>query len=82
MKISCTVNGTPRLFHAEPHEDVQHLLKREGYISVRDSDDAEGFAGSDTILLDGILSMRSFFRSGRSRAVRSVLPNPYSADGS
>lgn len=54
MKISCTVNGTPRLFHAEPHEDVQHLLKREGYISVRDSDDAEGFAGSDTILLDGI----------------------------
>jgi putative selenate reductase molybdopterin-binding subunit len=53
MNISCTINHMPVTAEAASHETVQHLLKRLGYISVRDSDDGEGFAGSDTILVNG-----------------------------
>ena len=54
MRVSTTINRVPAEFEAAPGERVQHLLKRLGYMSVRDSDDGEGFAGSDTILVDGI----------------------------
>ncbi len=54
MKISCNINGLNKVFYVEPNETVQHLLKRNGYIAVRDSDNNEGFAGSDTILVNGL----------------------------
>lgn len=53
MKLNFTLNGTPRSVYTEAGESVQKLLKRMGIFSVRDSDDNYGFAGSDTILLDG-----------------------------
>ncbi len=53
MKVSFTLNGVRRTVQAEPGENLQSLLQRMGIPSVRDSDDGEGFAGSDTILLDG-----------------------------
>lgn len=54
MKISCTIDGKRRELMVEPWHRLQTILKQEGFIAVRDSDDAEGFAGSDTVLLDGI----------------------------
>ncbi len=53
MNVTFTLNGVARTVQAEPGETLQSLLQRNGIPSVRDSDDGEGFAGSDTILLDG-----------------------------
>ncbi len=53
MSISFTLNGAPRTVQVEPGKNVQTLLRELGFNSVRDSDDGWGFAGSDTILLDG-----------------------------
>lgn len=52
MKIECEINQIPRQLYIRPHETAQEVLKREGFISVRNSDDGEGFAGSDTILIN------------------------------
>ena len=51
MKLK--INGVEKEVQAYPGEVLQRVLQREGYRSVRDSDDREGFAGSDTVLLDG-----------------------------
>ncbi len=53
MKIMITLNGTPREIYTEAGENVQKLLKRIGINSVRNSDDGFGFAGSDSIWLEG-----------------------------
>jgi len=53
MSITFTLNGTARTVSAEPGENLQVLLQRVGIPSVRRADDAEGFVGADTILLDG-----------------------------
>lgn len=53
MKIMITLNGTPREIYTEAGENVQKLLKRAGINSVRNSDDGFGFAGSDSIWLEG-----------------------------
>ncbi len=54
MKIACKINGVFKELFGDAGISLQKVLKKEGYISVRDSDDAEGFAGSDTILVNGI----------------------------
>ncbi|HTO20945.1 MAG TPA: molybdopterin cofactor-binding domain-containing protein, partial [Spirochaetia bacterium] len=53
MSITFTLNGTARTVSAEPGENLQALLQRIGIPSVRQADDAEGFAGADTVLFDG-----------------------------
>ena len=53
MSVTFTLNGTTRTVEAAVGENLQALLQRIGIHSVRNSDDGEGFAGSDTILLDG-----------------------------
>jgi putative selenate reductase molybdopterin-binding subunit len=53
MSVAMSLNGLPRTIAADPGENLQALLQRIGMHSVRASDDREGFAGSDTILLDG-----------------------------
>jgi len=53
MSVAFTLNGVPRRIAANPGENLQALLQWIGIRSVRASDDREGFAGSDTILLDG-----------------------------
>lgn len=52
MKISFTLNGIKKTVHTEAGENVQALLQRLGIFSVRDSDDHQGFCGSDTIILN------------------------------
>ncbi len=53
MSVTFSLNGVLRTIAADPGESLQALLQRIGMHSVRASDDREGFAGSDTILLDG-----------------------------
>ncbi len=68
MRVSFVLNGVPREVTAEPGETLQELLQRLGIHSVRRADDREGFAGSDTVLLDG-------------RAVLAGLMHPCQAEG-
>jgi len=53
MIINLTLDGRARTIESECGLSAQKLLKRLGVNSVRNSDDGFGFAGSDTILLDG-----------------------------
>ncbi|MBQ6431843.1 MAG: molybdopterin-dependent oxidoreductase Mo/Fe-S-binding subunit [Oscillospiraceae bacterium] len=55
MEFKCRINGELRTLIGEPAERLRDVLYRSGYLSVRDSDDAEGFAGSDTIIFNGKL---------------------------
>ena len=53
MDVRCTVNGRKAVLRGEKWERLRDVLYRSGYTSVRDSDDREGFAGSDTIIFSG-----------------------------
>ena len=55
MEFRCRINGEDIRLLGEPTERLRDVLYRSGYLSVRDSDDAEGFAGSDTIVFNGKL---------------------------
>lgn len=60
MEYKCRINGELRTLIGEPAERLRDVLYRSGYLSVRDSDDAEGFAGSDTIVFNGKLRYSNF----------------------
>lgn len=49
-KVVFTVNGKKHTTTCEVNESLRSVLVRLGYSSVRDSDDREGFAGSDTVI--------------------------------
>ena len=53
MSIGFTLNGNAREVDCSPGENVQALLFNLGMHSVRNSDDGFGFAGSDSIRVDG-----------------------------
>ena len=76
--INCTINGKKRSFDIDPTCRLRELLLMNGNFAVRDSDDAEGFCGSDTVLLDGTpaTELRSFpiwYWPARWKAARSGL---------
>jgi len=52
MLVTCMVNGKPVHATVAPGDTLRHMLVGLGHFAVRDSDDAEGFAGSDTVLVD------------------------------
>lgn len=52
--INLTINGKARSFDVDPTIRLRELLLKNGNFAVRDSDDAEGFCGSDTVIMDGI----------------------------
>ncbi len=54
MIITLIVDHKKITTKIKPSDTLQSVLVNNGFISVRDSDDREGFAGSDTILLNGI----------------------------
>lgn len=54
MKIKCVINGRAKEFDFDPVLSLRELLVSDGHFCVRDSDDGEGFAGSDTVLVDGV----------------------------
>ena len=51
----CKINGETVVLSGAATDRLRSALFRAGYHSVRDSDDAEGFAGSDTIIFNGKL---------------------------
>lgn len=65
MKLTFVLNGVQRAVTAEPGESLQELLQRIGIPSVRRADDGEGFAGSDTILLDGTPVLSGLMTAGQ-----------------
>ena len=58
--FKCRINGEDIRLLGEPTERLRDVLYRNGYLSVRDSDDAEGFAGSDTVIFNGELKYSNF----------------------
>lgn len=60
MDIKCRINRENIVLIAERDERLRDVLYRAGYNSVRDSDDREGFAGSDTIVFNGVLKYSNF----------------------
>ena len=74
MELKCKINGEEVTLRAEPTARLRDVLYRAGYRSVRDSDDAEGFAGSDTIVFNGKLKYANFICSIRLRVRRSAPP--------
>ena len=54
MKISLWINHIERSYETEAAMPLRDLLFSHGFSAVRDSDDYEGFCGSDTILMDGV----------------------------
>ena len=53
MRVSCIINGKSRSFDVTPDMRLREMLLLNGNFAVRDSDDCEGFCGSDTVLVDG-----------------------------
>ena len=60
MEVKCRLNGELVVLSGEKTDRLRDALYRAGCYSVRDSDDAEGFAGSDTIIFNGKLKYANF----------------------
>ncbi len=54
MIIHCTIDGRPHTYSVRGKETLLQMLREFGCISVRDSDDGEGFAGSDTVIVNDV----------------------------
>ncbi len=80
MKISFVLNGARREMEGDPLECLGTVLVRMGVNSVRESDDGEGFAGSDTVLLDGRAVLAGLMTAGQAegrsiQTVESLMPD-------
>ena len=53
MRVNCIINGKSRSFDVDASMRLRERLLLNGNFAVRDSDDCEGFCGSDTVLVDG-----------------------------
>ena len=53
MRVNCIINGKSRSFDVDASMRLREMLLLNGNFAVRDSDDCEGFCGSDTVLVDG-----------------------------
>ncbi len=60
MEIKCRVNGELVTLSGNETDRLRDVLYKSGYYSVRDSDDREGFAGSDTIIFNDVLRYSNF----------------------
>lgn len=60
MEIKCKVNGELVTLSGNETDRLRDVLYKSGYYSVRDSDDREGFAGSDTIIFNDVLRYSNF----------------------
>lgn len=52
--IRCTIDGRAVSTQVEAHDTLRTMLVNLGHFAVRDSDDREGFSGSDTVIVDDI----------------------------
>lgn len=51
MEAKCRLNGENIILRGEPTDRLRDVLYHTGCYSVRDSDDAEGFAGLTPLFL-------------------------------
>jgi len=81
MELKCRINGEQVVLRAEESARLRDVLYHQaGCLSVRDSDDAEGFAGSDTIIFNGQLRYANFIlfyqaEGAEIRTAESLAPN-------
>ena len=54
MTVNCIINGKNRSFDVDPTMKLRQMLLLNHNIAVRDSDDSEGFCGSDTVIVNGV----------------------------
>lgn len=73
--IKCTINGVERTLYCDPCTRLRDALYEAGHHACRDSDDAEGFAGSDTVLLDGIPVFSNLVLAGEAEGCDIVTPD-------
>ncbi|MCX7032109.1 MAG: molybdopterin-dependent oxidoreductase, partial [Spirochaetes bacterium] len=81
MSVTFTLNSARRTVEAAVGENLQALLQRIGIHSVRNSDDGEGFAGSDTILLDGRPVLAGLMVAGQAEGRRIETVESLMSDG-
>ncbi len=75
MKISCVINHVPRTFDVDPMMSLRELLVSAGHVCVRDSDDSEGFCGSDTVLVDGTPVYSNLYLAGEADGCDILTPD-------
>ena len=73
--ITCTINGKKRSFDIDPVKRLRDMLLMNGNFAVRDSDDAEGFCGSDTVLLDGTPVFSNLVLAGEAEGCEIITPD-------
>ena len=73
--INCIINGKKRSIDIGPCARLRELLLKNGNFAVRDSDDAEGFCGSDTVLLDGIPVFSNLVLAGEAEGCEIRTPD-------
>ena len=73
--ITCTINGKKRSFDIDPVKRLREMLLMNGNFAVRDSDDAEGFCGSDTVLLDGTPVFSNLVLAGEAEGCEIITPD-------
>ena len=73
--ITCTINGKKRSIDIDPVKSLREMLLMNGNFAVRDSDNAEGFCGSDTVLLDGIPVFANLVLAGEAEGCEIVTPD-------
>ncbi len=75
MKINCEINGVERSYDVDPTMRLRDFLVSKGHFAVRDSDDAEGFCGSDTVLVDGVPVMSNLMMAGEIDGCQIITPD-------
>ena len=73
--INCIINGKKRSIDIHPCARLRELRLKNGNFAVRDSDDAEGFCGSDTVLLDGIPVFSNLVLAGEAEGCEIRTPD-------
>ncbi len=81
MRVNCLINGINRNFDIEPGMRLREMLELNGNFCVRDSDDCEGFCGSDTVLMDGVPVYANLVLAGEADGCEIRTPDGLSEPG-
>ena len=73
--INCIINGRERHLDVDPTMRLREMLVADGHYCVRDSDDAEGFCGSDTVLVDGVPVFSNLMLAGEVEGCEIMTPD-------
>ena len=75
MKISLWINEATHSYETQAEKPLRDLLWEHGFTAVRDSDDYEGFCGSDTVLMDGVPVYSDLIPAALADGTRIVTPD-------